>query len=183
MRFERIVYQFSHLQLRRSVFVVGVDRRAVKARQHALFEESSRAKHLPHRRFRRYFSGRLGGRGVILEGHIPVVGSLCRALDLRSHGIRRRIGCTPHQKSAFTLTYRNRETSYDNIPFALAPSAAHPSAAGPRISLNSGHLRTEQADCFSSALPLSHCVTLGSGDFERFPSRGANATNLSWGAT
>ena len=175
------------------MFVVGADRGGVKPALHAFFEESSRAKHLLHRRIRRFLSGPIGGasrrasgcRGVIFDGHISVVGSLCRAFDLRPHRIHCRIGCTLRQKSAFTLPRRVGQTSYDNIPFplSLTPSVARREATGSCISLDSGHLRTEQASSFCSASPLSHCVTLGSGDFERFPSRGQTQTNLSWGAT
>src|SRR6266513_2357436 len=41
-----------------------------------------------------------------------------------------------------------------------------------------GVSRTEQITSFYSALPLSDCVTLGNGDFERFPFQGASANQL-----
>src|SRR5437016_3903825 len=178
MRFERIVYHFRHFQLPGPMFVVGADRGGVKPALHAFFEESSRAKHLRHRRFRRFLSGR---RGVILEGHIPALGSLCRTLDLRSHRIGCRIGCTLGQKSAFSLTDRNRGTSYDNIPFAFASSAAHPWRLD-LVSLDSGPFRTEQV---AFTVPSRSPTALHSATeiLSVFLSRGRAQTNLSWGAT
>src|SRR5437879_7179146 len=129
MRFKRIVHHFRHFQLSGPMFVVGADCGRVKPALHTFFEESSRAKHLKHRRLRRCGGGRAGSpfrsafgyRGVILEWHVLALGSLRRSLELCRRGIVRRIGYALCQKPAFTLARENLETSYDSIPLGFAP--------------------------------------------------------------
>src|SRR6266446_9407044 len=133
VRFKRIVHHFRHLQLPRPVFVVRADGSRVKAALHALFEESSRAKYFPHRRLRQFGGGRAGRTSryprVIFEGRMLALGGVRRSLDLHYRGFVRRIGCALCQKSAFTPARENMETSYDSIPFPIAPPTACPPRA------------------------------------------------------
>src|SRR6266849_6669248 len=80
-----------------------------------------------------------------------------------------------------TLSQRNRETSYDNIPFRSAPQALT-LAAGPRIPLDSRHLALEHFgyNCIPF-LPRPRYIQ--PGDVSVLPFQGRQTqTTLSWGA-
>ena len=144
MRFKRIVHHFRHFQLSGPMFVVGADGGRVKPALHAFFEEPSGAKYLLHRGFRRFGGGCLGSpsrsafgyRWVVLAGHILMLGSLRRSLQLCYRGIARRIGYALCQKSAFTLAQENLETSYDSIPLGFAPLSASSAPGSTSISFD-----------------------------------------------
>src|SRR5213079_3266853 len=129
MRFECIVHQFRHLQLRRPVFVVGADRRAVKTGHHALFEESSWAKHLVHSGSRRFVSRR---------SHLRFP---CR------------IGYALAQKSTFALAAEIK--SPVTIAYPSPVLAASRAATKDGSAFLARHSALEHASHFCSAFPFS----------------------------
>src|SRR6266446_1709553 len=150
------MHQFRHLQLRRPVFVVGADRRAVKPGHHALFEESSRAKHLTHRRFRGFVGRRVGGafrrassyRWIILDGHVLTLGSPCRVPYVRPLRITRRIGYALGQKNRLCSSAEMKSPvtiAYPSLGLA-ASSRRHETMW--RASLLPRHLALEHAADF-----------------------------------
>src|SRR5260370_1807444 len=159
-RFERIVHQFRHFQVRRPVFVVGADPDpvGVKSRHHALFQESSRANLLPHRRLRRIVCRRVGGafrripshRRVVFNRHILALDSPRSLLNLLVRRVQPRIGCPACQKSTLALRCPLRRPVTIAYPFA---SPRQRPARSPR------HLLSLFFQGFMSLTPklLLHC--------------------------